>query len=224
MHAQETDDTDFQTWLDYKIFYHLDNKIQFDGDAGIRGVLSQENWTQAFIRPSVIHQSKDWLQSHGGVGLWFTYDHSIENKFEIRPWQGVKIIWPNPKSLVFSHFIRLEERMTVAPSWDFTLRLRYKIALKSPDWHFKPLANRPFYGFAALELFGNIFGDTAERYVNRNRLTLGLGNHIAPKWRIELEYIRQGSRRGRSEGFRTAEHILRLRFKHPVKSLFAVFD
>ena len=56
--AQETDDTDYQTWLDYKAFYQVSDKIQFDGDLGIRGVISDEDWTQIFLRPSFVRRNK----------------------------------------------------------------------------------------------------------------------------------------------------------------------
>jgi hypothetical protein len=223
LYAQEEDKTDFQTWMDYKAYYQFENKLQFTPDAGIRGVVSKEVWNQVFLRPSFVHRTKDWLQGHGGIGLWFTDENNEENKFEIRPWQGAKIIWPKPGSLVFSHFFRLEERMTVAPAWEFTLRFRYQIGLKSPNLHFKSIPDRPFYGFVGFEIFVDVIGDTEERYVNRNRLTLKLGNQFTSAWRFELEYIRQGSRRDTSEGFRTSEHMLRLRIRHNIKSTFTVF-
>ena len=220
--AQE-DDTDFQTWLDYKAFYQVSERIQFDGDLGIRGVISGEEWTQLFLRPSFVQRNRNWLQLHGGLGLWYTFEQNTSNAFELRPWQGIKILWPKPVSFTFHHFFRLEERMELTPAWAFTIRFRYRIGVKTPNLVFRKLPNNPFFVFIGMEFFMNLNEAIEERYVNRNRFTLRLGNHVAKTWRVEVEFIRQGSRRGTEEGFKTSEYMLRLRIKHDLKSKFFVF-
>ena len=87
----------------------------------------------------------------------------------------------------------------------------------------RKLPKNPFFAFVAMEFFINLNDAIEERYVNRSRLTFRLGNHVAKTWRVEIEFIRQGSKRDSEEGFKASEYMLRFRIKHDLKSRFFVF-
>ena len=50
-----------------------------------------------------------------------------------------------------------------------------------------------------------------QRFVNNQRYHAAFGHRINPKVRYEMHYIWQKSRNLSDEGFRTGEHIIRLR-------------
>ncbi len=216
--AQEIDDTDFQTWSDYTSIYRINDKWRYTGDYGIRGVLSGNDGVAVFVRPNFRFSRRPFLSYHGGLGVFFSNGIDLPNIFEIRPWQGLQLLWPKPFSLVFRHYFRLEERFTIrsGDGSDFGLRFRYQIQFKSPNLHLRVLPEHPFYLYSHLEIFMNMGKAVEESFVNRNRLTFGLGNHIAQRWRFEVVYIRQGSRKDSEDGLKTSEHILRFRLKHDI--------
>ena len=65
---------------------------------------------------------------------------------------------------------------------------------------------------ASLELFLPLGESATEKYVNRNRLELGLGHRTSRKFRWELHYIRQKSKAYKDDSFKTSENIFRVRF------------
>ena len=113
--------------------------------------------------------------------------------------------------------------MIVSPSWDPSLRFRYKLGLVSSRWEFGFLTDRPFYAFAGIEIFEDLAGSVSERFVNKNRANIGLGNYVSWNWRVEIQYMQQHSRQDSNEGFETTENILRLTFMHNVEHLFSMF-
>ena len=58
---------DFQTWSDLTTIYRFADGWRYDGDQGIRGVLSDSDFTLIYFRPSVRYRARDWFTVHGGV-------------------------------------------------------------------------------------------------------------------------------------------------------------
>jgi hypothetical protein len=209
------DETDFQTWTDFTTFYHINEKWIYNGDYGIRGLVSNFNWTQAYIHPAFIYRVRAKLRFRGGVRFIFSQEADESNTFEMRPWQGIRILWPDLNFMIIDHYFRIEERLTwqtQSGSFDGNLRLRYRLEGKSANYTVRAI-NQTFYFLASFEIFANAGKAVEETYVNRNRLVLGVGYLISKKFFTELHYIRQGSRAGSEDGFRTSENILRLRLK-----------
>jgi hypothetical protein len=211
--AQE--ETDFQTWTDFTTLYHINDKWIYNGDYGIRGLVSDVNWTQAYIHPAVIYRVRAKLRFRGGVRFIFSEEADQSNTFEIRPWQGIRILWPDFDFMIIDHYFRIEERLTwetQSGGFDGNIRLRYRLEGRTANYTFRKI-NQTFYFLASFEIFANAGKAIEETFVNRNRLVLGIGYLISKKFFTELHYIRQGSRAGSEDGFRTAEHILRIRLK-----------
>ena len=93
------DINDFQTWWDITTIYNFNDRWRYDGDQGTRGIVSNEEWTLIYVRPSVRYVSRSWISLHGGVGFFYTDQESIGYRFEIRPWAGAKFIGRAPAGL-----------------------------------------------------------------------------------------------------------------------------
>ena len=208
---------DFQTWSDIATIYKLSENWRYDGDQGVRGVLSQNDFTLLYFRPSVRYRARDWLTVHGGIRFFKTFFEDEDDTFEIGPWQGLRFIWPMIGSYAVSHYFRLEERMlweTEGESnFDFTLRGRYQLGLRSPNYDI--LFENGIYLIGSTELFWNLEDGFFDNFANRIRWDLGVGTQISEAWRIQLHYILQDGRAIEDDIFRdpfsSEEHILRLR-------------
>jgi hypothetical protein len=216
---EDEDEIDLQTWFDFRAYYQINESWLYDGDYGIRGLISKEDWKRFYINPSFVYYYKTRIVLRGGMRFIYTLEELSSNTFELRPWQGIRIFWPGTSFLTIDHYFRLEQRLTFytqESNSDFAVRGRYRIQLKTPKLTLKAI-NQTFYFLTFFEIFGNLGNGIEEKYVNRNRLNFGMGYYITSNWWLELDYIRQSSRRGSSEGFKTTEHIFRLRLKVRLK-------
>ena len=154
----QEDNTDFQTWMDFRTIYDINEKFTYDGNYGLRGVLSGEEWRRYYIHPSVIYFYKINLRIRGGIRIIFTEEFSTVNSFEIRPWQGISLNWPQTSYFNINHYFRLEERFSFYSNdtnSDFALRLRYRIQAKTPTIKILAIDQR-IYFLVNFEIFGNI--------------------------------------------------------------------
>ena len=201
--AQDSTDTDFQTWMDFRTFYYKNDRLVYDGVVGLRGLISQETWQRIYVNPAFQYDLNLDLNLRGGIRFIYTHESNDSNTFEFRPWQGLRILWPRPDFMVLSHYFRLEERFTFytqSGGNDFDFRLRYRIMAKTPNLRLSAI-NQVFYLYGSFEIFANAGAAIQETYVDRNRLTFGLGWLINKTWRAEFVYIRQNAREGTAEGF-----------------------
>lgn len=219
--AQE-DQTDSQSWIDFRTFYTIDEKWTYDGDYGLRGFLSKEDWRRVYINPAFVYDANINLDLRGGMRFIFTREKDATNTIEIRPWQGVRVLWPRTNFIIFSQYIRLEERFTWGTengSFSFDMRARYRIMAKTPNLKLVGI-NQTFYFLTSFEIFSNIKNTIEETFVDRTRLTFGMGYFIAQSWRAELHYILQGSNIGAADGANIDVKILRFRIRYYINSLF----
>ena len=118
--------------------------------------------------------------------------------------------------MIVSQYVRLEERITFYVednNSDFVFRARYRIMAKTPNIRWESI-DQIFYFLASFEFFWTFGSAIEETFVDRTRLTLGLGYLLSKSFRMELNYIFQGSRKGNEEGIKIGVHILRLRLKY----------
>jgi len=208
--------SDFQTWSDIATIYRFAEGWRYDGDQGIRGVLSDSDFTLLYFRPSVRYRAKSWFTVHGGIRFFKTFNEDDEDTFEIGPWQGLRFIGPNPGGYAISHYFRLEERMTWGTEgdndFDFTLRGRYQLGVRSPNYDI--LLKNGMYLLGSVEPFWDV---ETPLFVNRIRWDVGLGTRISDALRIQLHYHLQQGRQSASSAFTADEHILRLRLFYTIK-------
>ena len=86
---------EFHTWTDIATSYNFSERFRYDGDYGLRGLLTDSNWTLLYLRPSVRYQVRPWLRLHGGAALFYNF-FSGEDLPELRPWVGVRFLGPRP--------------------------------------------------------------------------------------------------------------------------------
>ncbi len=209
------DDTDVQIWTDILPKKSINEVVTFLGDAGFRWSVKYKDWAAIHIRPTLQYDWKPRVRLYGGIWFFYSYNEGASRTMEIRPWQGIKFNWPEVGTYKFDHFFRLEERFTHyidSDTTQFALRFRYRLEIKSPNYTIESI-DQTFYFLGSIEIFENIGRGIQEKFVNKNRVLLGLGYYISKKWQAELHFIRQNSRNGSDEGFETTEYIFRFRLR-----------
>jgi hypothetical protein len=71
--VQSAHGADFQTWSDITTIYRFAKGWRYDGDQGVRGVLSDSDFTLLYFRPSVRYRAKTWFTVHGGIRFFYTF-------------------------------------------------------------------------------------------------------------------------------------------------------
>ena len=200
-----------QIWIDFYPHYYLNEKLEYYGDAGYRTIVTKRNWTRIYARPSFkYHFNKTW-EVHAGLGLFYIFYNLDTDQFEITPWQGVQLNWPNFKRINFKSQVKFEERWSfLTDTWnaEFEFRFRYKLSGKI---HFVRVKkwSIPFYGEYFLPLHGKI----TELYQNKGRVGVGLGYKPVKDWEISFVFNWQGSRSGPDEQLNVSDYAYQLKIK-----------
>lgn len=218
----QENETDFQTWMDFRTIYDFNEEFTYDGNYGIRGLISDEEWSRYYIHPSLIYYYKINLRLRGGIRFIYTEEYSTVNSFEMRPWQGISLNWPQTSYFTINNYLRMEQRFTTYSDdnkSDFVVRFRYRIQAKTPTITIIAI-NQRIYFLANYEIFLNIGEAVAEKYINRRRISFGMGLYFSNSWWLELIYVLQGSRRNSEDGFKSNEHILRLRLRFKLNRFY----
>ena len=137
--------------------------------------------------------------------------------YEIRPWQGARVIWPQ-KSYFFSlkHFVRFEEQFVNFASTDNgfkgRLRFRYQIGAELDIWDNPsgtlgisiPLEYEIFHSFVQTDYF-----------MEKDRIIAGIIFKFRKGLKLELNYTMQ--RAGKSFADLSPDiGIYRIRIKHNI--------
>jgi hypothetical protein len=212
--AQTADSTanaivNHQVWIDFYPHYYMNKKLEYYGDTGYRTIVSKRSWSRLYVRPSVkYHLNKIW-EFHSGVGIFYIFNIQDIDQFEITPWQGVQLNWPQWKSFGFKNLVRLEERMSFLTSnWimDFEFRMRYKVTGKY-DFH------QRWYVSVYGEYFLPVTGEIKEIFTNKGRAGIELGHKPTKTWQVSFVYNWQGSRTGAKGKLNTSDYTYQLKIK-----------
>lgn len=169
--AQEAE-TSQQLWLDYNPSWMISPKLTVGGDVGYRKRIDEGTGARLVLRPGVDHPYKHVIFK-AGIGNFWTISDEIDNRWEIRPYQGVGWVWPRTWVL-FDHLARLEERFDLnTVDWSsanslrarYRLRLRYVFAMTRPD--------RFWRAFGSGEVFVKLAGEEGVQQ-EQFRVTMGL--------------------------------------------------
>jgi len=196
-----------QIWIDFYPHYYVNDKLEYYGDLGYRSIVSDRSWSRIYLRPSLkYHFNKHW-EIQSGLGVFYIFNNDLADQFEITPWQGVQLNWPNWRRWHFKHQIKVEERFYyLTNNWDFNfeLRFRYKLFGKyqiNDKWEI------PFY----LEFFLPINEDIEEFYSNKARAGLGLGYSLAKEWKFTFVFNWQNSRAGPNADLTASDYAYQLK-------------
>ena len=210
--AQETR-TNFDTWMDIATIYGFSANFRYDGDYGIRHLLSSRNFTQIYLRPSVRYRFEPWLMVHGGFAWFQSFFTNKENYLEMRPWVGLRILWPRIGGWVVSNYLRFEYRIsryTGEGSWNRQLRGRFQVQVTTSDFSIADIEK--FYALFFVEPFQNIDTFGEQFFADRLRVNFGFGNKLTNSFKIELNFMFQNGRiQEEGGGFTVDDYIFRLR-------------
>lgn len=204
-----------QIWFDFYPHYYRSEKLEYYGDAGYRTIVSNRSWSRIYARPSLkYHLNKNW-ELHSGLGVFYISNSDAIDQFEITPWQGVLLKWPEFRRISFKHLVKLEERWSFfTDTWNsnFEFRFRYKLS-GTIDLNNK--WSIPFYGEAFLPLTGKI----EELYQNQGRAGVGLSYNASEDWKIAFLMNWQRSKAGQNAEVGVSDYIYQLKIVKKWKRL-----
>jgi hypothetical protein len=211
--SQTPEFKEFHTWSDFATIYNFSERFRYDGDYGLRGVLTDSDWSLLYLRPSVRYRARPWLTLHGGAALFYNFFPG-EDLPEIRPWVGARFVGPHPGGFTISNYFRLEYRAFYLKSkseWEAGLRGRWQVQATSP--RFAIGSAEEFYGLASIEPFFEIGSSVAGSFGDRFRINAGVGRQFNNGLRVELNYLFHKIRLPDESGeLEQDDHVLRLRF------------
>ena len=203
-----------QIWIDAFQYHFLSTKTEYFNDIGVRFTLPYSEWTRIYARPSISHRFQYWLDGLGGVGVFYTFQDSISDQLEVRPWQGVKLRVPKLGSLRMVHYIRFEQRFVWTldgSKVEFSPRIRYRLGTRIPIGREK-IEDKSFYVNVDGEVFLNFGTDVEERVADRMRFRGGIGYQLTKFYRFELNSTLQLGRNTQTNGFEASVLIIQLKF------------
>lgn len=207
--------TKTEIWTDYNHNYILNSKFTIFGDVGYRFA---DNYDVIIVRPSVKYTITKNFMVMGGLGNFYTFTPgNVMQSYEFRPWQGVRVIWPQ-KSSFFSlkHYVRFEEQFVThnfsEEGFSTNLRVRYQIGTEIDIWD----NNSGTFGVSIpleYEIFHSF--NQSDYYIERDRIIGGIILKFRKNWKLELNYTLQRSGGGYSD-LNPSIGIYRIRLKHSI--------
>jgi hypothetical protein len=208
--------------IDYNSKMKLSEKLDLIIPVGLR-ITSPYKWRRFYAEPQI---KIDWprlilkkmkFKEHlvGGLGLYYTNNLNIDNRLEIRLFQGYIITAPNRKFFQLTHYLKIEERFDLNTSnWKntFGLRLVYNpravIEFQGDLWDH----GKGFFIPISCEIFWNLI--ETKQFNDKFRFDFGLGKSMNEKWKAAFVLGYNLSRQFEYENFNTNEIIYRLRVYH----------
>ncbi|MBD0404760.1 DUF2490 domain-containing protein [Flammeovirga sp. EKP202] len=204
-----------QLWTSYKVTYSLSDNMNIVSDLGYRTV-SPKAWNRYYINPGVeitlpkiMFKKLKYKESlSGGLAVFYTDNKVLENKLELRPYQGYALDWPNWKRFRLRHSLKLEERFEMnTKQWDnnFGMRFRYLFDLNFRlQGDLLPEAKGIYFPMS-IEFFWNLIG--VKQFNDVVRTSAGIGAILTPKWGVEMRAGYHYSRDTITENFSTNDII-----------------
>jgi hypothetical protein len=213
MMAQDETAITTQSWLFWHHNHYITHRFRYIGDIGYRQELPYDNWIRLNFKPGIQWSAGSIVDLTGGIGFYYTMQKIIPNSFELRPWQGIKVHWPILGRFSFDHYARFEQRFNRSigstEQWSSVLRSRYRLNVIIPINN-TGIIDKTLFVRVNAELFWDMGKSIEERFVNKNRYTMGIGYRFNPKWRLELYYLAEQSKAFSEEGFKVNSHIIQV--------------
>jgi hypothetical protein len=205
------------TTTQLRLFWHhnqsFTNRLLYIGNIGFKQELPYHNWIMMNFKPGVEWSAGSIVDLAGGIGLYYTLQKIIPNSFELRPWQGMIVHWPSLGRFSFDHYAKFEQRFNRSigskEQWSSVLRSRYRLNVIFPINH-PGIIDKTLFVKINAELFWNIGKSIEERYVNKDRYSIGMGYRFNRNWRLEVYYLAEQSLAFSEEGFKVNSHILQV--------------
>ena len=181
--------SNFQLWTDFSPSYDFSDKWKIGGDIGYR-IEPSTKWQSAYIRPAVNYKLNKIVNFAVGMANFNSWEPEDFRKTELRTFEFVIILWPKIGNFQFKHRLGLEQRWFYFHELDlnkYVNRTRYYLEVKSPKFTlFKiPAA---FFIIANFEILRDLNDNEFGRLADHNRYSIGLGNQISDKFKIEARF------------------------------------
>ncbi len=216
--SQAQEKKEFQVWSDFSLSYNLGEKWKVGGDLGYRIIPSSKSQT-TYIRPGIVFHPNRIVKFTAGFANFNYLRSAATNSTEIRAFQFVTLSWPQMNGFKFKHRLGLEQRnffITDIDIYKFVHRFRYYLNFKSPKFNLFAIKS-PFFVSGNFELLTNINDSDLGRLFDHHRVTVGVGNLINDKFRIELKYKILSVANPVSKTFINEIDVIRLRLYYQIK-------
>ena len=208
--------------VDYNSRMKLTEKLNLFIPVGYR-ITSPKKWSRLYVEPQIKY---DWPRLIlkkmrfkeslvGGVGIYYTDNLNINDRLEIKFFQGYNILAPNTKYFHLYNYLKIEERFEFnTQNWvgTFGLRLVYNptaiIRFHGDLWKY----GEGFYIPISSEIYWNLI--ETKQFNDKFHFDFGLGKSINKKWKIAFVLGYNLSRQFEYDKFNTNEIIYRLRIYH----------
>ena len=129
-------EVDNQLWINYAVKVQVTENLSYGGDAGIRGLVSNEDWNQYIVRPNVAYRFNQIVSVSGAAAFFKTFNVSSNNVQEFRLHQEVIVKWPDFTLMALFYRVRIEERSFYFPEEpnEFNVRARFLVGAESQDF------------------------------------------------------------------------------------------
>lgn len=224
VNARNEQDTSENYSLGYEYHQHIKDRMRGFGELKYEKPLEGDGvwkrWTEAEATGGVSYDLSERLRLEGGLGLYYNRQEDLPDSEEVRLWQAVTLDWPDSpgvkRRFVFSNRLRLEERYKKTSAWDFSLRLRYQLALSVPvnRYTVEPGA---FYVPLKAEFYAPLGDEIPEIRATQSRFTVGVGYVFNKTWIGEIRYARQNSEDSIGANVETTDQTIEFRVKTSVR-------
>ena len=83
-----------EMWLDYFATFPAGRYWSYEVNPGMAKGLTNPVWFEPYISANATYQDQNWLSTEGNLETHYTFNTTLEDVFELRPWVGLNFIWP----------------------------------------------------------------------------------------------------------------------------------
>jgi len=199
-----------QVWIDYNPAWQVSPAGELFGDVGARTELEGLSWFRLVVRPGFRQRVSSRVQVGGGVGSFYSANDIVDDRWELRPWQGMVVSWPS-SGVPLEHYVRIEQRIDLnTGTWDarVSLRGRYRVHTRF-EWARTP-AGTYWRVLAGVEGFLTLVGDQGQ-FREQFRVSAAVERGLRPRLVLLGEVMLQ--RAGWLLAGRTVDDlVVRIRF------------
>ena len=208
-----------QVWIDFNPSYKISESFNLRGKIGAKAIFPTA-WYKFYTSAEVSYKIPKFIfkklkyneKVYAGIDCYYVFLTEAPNVFEISPYQGYSLFWPNRESIIIKHNIELGERFQWALNnydYSFGLKLSYEASV-TYKFQGKILKyNKGFYLTGSVKFWWNLISNTIFNDVVR--LTPGIGYEFSPKWKAAFLIGYNYTKNLTSEKFHANNVIYRIR-------------
>jgi hypothetical protein len=208
------DETSDQLWLTYHHHVYINLHWELQGESGYRTEVDPASKKTVYARPAMRwHPTWKPVELRFGVGGFYTFSRSTSDVFELRPWGGALLKWPQIGRVTIVSELRVEDRLQwTTADWNLedVWRIRYMLSTKIPLS--RDQGERYFFVPVSAEVFSDIGAGSAYQLTEKIRIDAGLGLVFEWEWVAEAHFIVQESRSDGTGAFDRTDLIVRIEF------------